>query len=106
MTQLRVGIVNYINSRPLSRGLLRGRQVGGFACESLPPAVIADRLAAGTLDDFELTLQVNLVGSRNFAAAVLPHMSSGSRLASPPFRPAWGWPIRAPDGAHLSKEEP
>ena len=50
MTQLRVGIVNYINSRPLSRGLLRGRQVGGFACESLPPAVIADRLAAGTLD--------------------------------------------------------
>jgi len=50
MTQIRVGIVNYINSRPLSRGLLRGRQEGGFVCESLPPAVIADRLAAGTLD--------------------------------------------------------
>ena len=47
---LRVGIVNYINSRPLSRGLLRGRQEGGFVCERLPPAVIADRLAAGTLD--------------------------------------------------------
>ncbi|MEO7795722.1 MAG: menaquinone biosynthesis protein [Thermoanaerobaculia bacterium] len=47
---LRVGIVNYINSRPLSRGLLRARQEGGFVCESLPPAVIADRLAAGTLD--------------------------------------------------------
>jgi len=40
-----------------------------------------ERFAAGALDDFELTLQVNLVGSRNFAAAVLPHMSSGSRLA-------------------------
>ncbi len=47
---LRVGIVNYINSRPLSRGLVREGQKGGFACESLPPAVIADRLAAGTLD--------------------------------------------------------
>nr|AGC72430.1 menaquinone via futalosine step 1 [uncultured bacterium A1Q1_fos_2037] len=50
MTQIRVGIVNYINSRPLSRGLLRGWQERGFACESLPPAVIADRLRAGTLD--------------------------------------------------------
>jgi chorismate dehydratase len=46
----RVGIVNYINSRPLSRGLVRSGQESGFVCESLPPAVIADRLAAGTLD--------------------------------------------------------
>jgi chorismate dehydratase len=50
MTQIRVGIVNYINSRPLSRGLVRAQQEGGFVCESLPPAVIADRLRAGTLD--------------------------------------------------------
>lgn len=50
MTQIRIGIVNYVNSRPLSRGLLRGEQAGGYVCESLPPAVIADRLAAGTLD--------------------------------------------------------
>jgi chorismate dehydratase len=50
---IRVGIVNYVNSRPLSRGLVRsgtGGHWGGFACEYLPPAVIADRLAAGTLD--------------------------------------------------------
>lgn len=47
---IRVGIVNYINSRPLARGLLRGAGGGEFACESLPPAVIADRLAAGTLE--------------------------------------------------------
>lgn len=46
----RVGIVNYINSRPLSRGLVRSGQESGFVCESLPPAVIADRLAAATLD--------------------------------------------------------
>ncbi len=50
---IRVGIVNYINSRPLARGLYReatGAASSAFACESLPPAVIADRLAAGTLD--------------------------------------------------------
>lgn len=40
-----------------------------------------DRFETATRDDFEFTLQVNLVGSRNFAAAVLPHMQSGSRLA-------------------------
>lgn len=32
-------------------------------------------------DDFEMAVQVNLFGSRNFAAAVLPHMGEGSRLA-------------------------
>lgn len=32
-------------------------------------------------DDFERVLDVNLVGSRNFAAATLPRMTSGSRLA-------------------------
>lgn len=39
-----------------------------------------ERFAAASLDDFELTLRVNLVGSRNVAAAVLPHMVSGARL--------------------------
>jgi NAD(P)-dependent dehydrogenase (short-subunit alcohol dehydrogenase family) len=32
-------------------------------------------------DDFEQVVQVNLFGSRNFAAAVLPSMRQGSRLA-------------------------
>lgn len=31
-------------------------------------------------EDFELVVQVNLFGSRNFAAAVLPHMQQGGRL--------------------------
>lgn len=31
--------------------------------------------------DFERVIQVNVVGSRNFAAAVVPHMRPGSRLA-------------------------
>lgn len=32
-------------------------------------------------EDFELVVQVNLFGSRNFAAAVVPHMRRGARLA-------------------------
>lgn len=40
-----------------------------------------DRFAESTLEDFEQTVAVNLVGSRNFAAAVLPHLDRGSRLA-------------------------
>ena len=50
MSPVRIGIVNYVNSRPLAWGLLRGDAGGGFACENLPPAVIADRLRGGTLD--------------------------------------------------------
>lgn len=47
---MRVGIVNYANSRPLAWGLLRGETGGSHVCESLSPAAIAGRLAAGTLD--------------------------------------------------------
>jgi len=50
MSKLRIGIVHYINSRPLSRGLQRGEPGGSFVCELLPPAVIADRLRDGSLD--------------------------------------------------------
>jgi 3-dehydrosphinganine reductase len=32
-------------------------------------------------DEFTRVVNINLIGSRNFAAAVLPHMGSGSRLA-------------------------
>jgi chorismate dehydratase len=47
---LRVGIVHYVNSRPLSRGLLAAGADDPFRCELLAPAVIAERLRAGTLD--------------------------------------------------------
>lgn len=47
---MRVGIVHYVNSRPLSRGLLAAGADDALACELLPPATIADRLRAGTLD--------------------------------------------------------
>lgn len=31
-------------------------------------------------DDFEYVIRINLFGSRNFASAVIPHLSSGDRL--------------------------
>jgi len=34
-----------------------------------------------TGEEFDFVVQVNLIGSRNFAAAVLPHMRPGARLA-------------------------
>lgn len=40
-----------------------------------------ERFETSSLADFELTLRVNLIGSRNVATAVLPHMTAGSRLA-------------------------
>lgn len=33
-----------------------------------------------TVEDFEFVVGINLLGSRNFAAAVLPHLSPGARL--------------------------
>lgn len=40
-----------------------------------------DRFAESRPEDFEQTIAVNLVGSRNFAAAVLSHLAPGGRLA-------------------------
>jgi len=47
---LRVGIVHYVNSRPLSRGLLAVGADDPLVCDLLPPAAIADRLRSGELD--------------------------------------------------------
>ncbi|HRU08581.1 MAG TPA: menaquinone biosynthesis protein [Thermoanaerobaculia bacterium] len=47
---LRIGIVHYLNSWPLARGLRQGLGGDGVEALDLPPAVVADRLAAGTLE--------------------------------------------------------
>jgi NAD(P)-dependent dehydrogenase (short-subunit alcohol dehydrogenase family) len=47
-------------------------------CAGTQRAAPFDELAAA---DFEMVVQVNLFGSRNFAAAVLPFLREGSRLA-------------------------
>ena len=47
---LRVGIVHYLNSRPLAWGFRRGRVGEGFDVRYLAPAAVADGLAAAELD--------------------------------------------------------
>ena len=42
---------------------------------------VAKPFADISAEEFERVINVNLVGSRNFAAAVLPHMGAGSQLA-------------------------
>jgi chorismate dehydratase len=48
--RLRVGIVHYLNSRPLAWGFRCGRLSAGFDVRYLPPAAVADGLAAAELD--------------------------------------------------------
>ena len=46
-------------------------------CAGVQRARVFEELTAA---DFDFVVDINLRGSRNFAAAVLPHMSSGGRL--------------------------
>lgn len=50
MPALRVGVVNYLNSRPLAWGLLQARDHGRFAVSCHPPARVAELLAEGAID--------------------------------------------------------
>lgn len=50
MHRLRVGIVDFLNSKPLAWGFLEGRHSDLFATSFHPPAEVADLLAAGELD--------------------------------------------------------
>ena len=49
-TQVRIGIVHYLNSWPLAWSFLRGDAPGWATPVYLPPAAVADGLADGTLD--------------------------------------------------------
>jgi chorismate dehydratase len=49
-SELRVGIVDYLNSRPLAWDFLRDRAPAGFRAFYHPPAEVADRLRDGRLD--------------------------------------------------------
>ena len=50
MPKLRVGIVNYLNSKPLAWGFLKGHHADLFAPSYHPPALVARLLGQGTLD--------------------------------------------------------
>ncbi len=47
---MRVGIVDYLNSRPLAWDFLSGAVADRYEAVYLPPAQVADRLASGELD--------------------------------------------------------
>ncbi len=47
---MRVGIVDYLNSRPLAWAFREGAETGDFEPCPLPPAQVAERLATGSLD--------------------------------------------------------
>ena len=47
---MRVGIVDYLNSRPLAWAFREGSETGGFEPIHLPPAQVATELAMGSLD--------------------------------------------------------
>jgi chorismate dehydratase len=48
--KLRVGIVNYLNSKPLAWGFLKGHHADLFAPSYHPPALVARLLGQGNLD--------------------------------------------------------
>jgi len=50
VSPIRVGIVDYLNSRPLAWSFLTGRAPDGFEASYHPPAEVARRLASGELD--------------------------------------------------------
>ncbi|MGH9361637.1 MAG: menaquinone biosynthetic enzyme MqnA/MqnD family protein [Thermoanaerobaculia bacterium] len=50
MPKLRVGIVNFLNSKPLAWGFLKGHHADLFAPSVHPPAMVARLLSQGNLD--------------------------------------------------------
>ena len=50
MPKLRVGIVNFLNSKPLAWGFLNGHHADLFAATYHPPAMVARLLGQGALD--------------------------------------------------------
>jgi len=50
LPKLRVGIVNYLNSKPLAWGFLKGHHADLFAPSYHPPAMVARLLGQGSLD--------------------------------------------------------
>ena len=50
MPKLRVGIVNYLNSKPLAWGFLKGHHADLFAPSYHPPSVVARLLSQGNLE--------------------------------------------------------
>lgn len=75
----RLGLVSYLNSRPIGYGLLRGRQQGRFEIVQRIPSELADALRAGSLD-LALIPSVEYAQARaaGASAAIVPGIAIGS----------------------------
>ena len=75
----RLGLVSYLNSRPIGYGLLHGRQKGRFDVVSGIPSALADALHAGDLD-LALIPSVEYARARaaGVEAALVPGIAIGS----------------------------
>ncbi len=75
MSRLRVGIVDYLNSRPLAWWFRRGRGADHFAVSYHTPAAVADLLAAG---DLEVGLVPSIELQRIPGLAIIPGLCIAS----------------------------
>jgi chorismate dehydratase len=76
LPKLRVGIVNFLNSKPLAWGFLKGHHADLFAPSYHPPAMVARLLAQGNLD---VGLIPSIEVQRIPNLRVLPDMCVGAK---------------------------
>ncbi|HET7509540.1 MAG TPA: menaquinone biosynthesis protein [Solirubrobacterales bacterium] len=76
MPKLRVGIVNFLNSKPLAWGFLKGHHADLFAPSYHPPAMVARMLGQGNLD---VGLIPSIEVQRIPQLRVLPDLCVGAR---------------------------
>jgi chorismate dehydratase len=76
LPKLRVGIVNFLNSKPLAWGFLKGHHADLFAPSYHPPALVARLLAQGNLD---IGLIPSIEVQRIPNLRVLPDMCVGAK---------------------------
>jgi chorismate dehydratase len=76
LAKLRVGIVNFLNSKPLAWGFLKGHHADLFAPSYHPPALVARLLGQGNLD---IGLIPSIEVQRIPNLRVLPDMCVGAK---------------------------
>jgi NAD(P)-dependent dehydrogenase (short-subunit alcohol dehydrogenase family) len=71
------------NDSEVKKGIRRAVKEFGNPCRAINSAGIqrADLFEESKEEDYRFVVETNLFGSRNFAAAVLPHMKEGAKLA-------------------------
>jgi chorismate dehydratase len=71
-SRLRIGVVSYLNARPLSWGLLRGSLAGSYDVTLCPPSHVAVGLADGS---FDVGLVPSIEARRQAGLSIVPGMA-------------------------------